>query len=248
MNGSGAEHVVINEIAWMGTPVEGVDSRQEWRYEWLELYNASASDMSLSGWSIELYRSELDFEIPLQGTITAHGYFLVGASQRIDEIDVDYGTLAGKFANAGQRIVLRDSKDTVVEEVDAREGWFAGDNESKLSMERRFPEQDAGDRANWGSSILTGGTPKAENSIFGKEAIVELEPQAFSAIAKESPSELPFADVFTNAVFILALLLALASALLVLLVRGYLLAPRRRSRSAGIRAGQAEGSSGAHLD
>jgi len=27
--------VVINEIAWMGTPVEGVDAKQHWRYEWV---------------------------------------------------------------------------------------------------------------------------------------------------------------------------------------------------------------------
>ena len=33
--------VVINEIAWMGTPVEGVDTKQYWRYEWVELYNST---------------------------------------------------------------------------------------------------------------------------------------------------------------------------------------------------------------
>jgi len=27
--------VVINEIAWMGSPVEGVDVKQWWRYEWI---------------------------------------------------------------------------------------------------------------------------------------------------------------------------------------------------------------------
>ena len=27
--------VVINEIVWMGTPVEGVDAKQWWRYEWI---------------------------------------------------------------------------------------------------------------------------------------------------------------------------------------------------------------------
>ena len=32
--------VIINEIAWMGTPVEGVDEKQWWRYEWIELFNS----------------------------------------------------------------------------------------------------------------------------------------------------------------------------------------------------------------
>ncbi|MCH8986919.1 hypothetical protein IIA94_01985 [Patescibacteria group bacterium] len=27
--------IIINEIAWMGTPVEGVDEKQWWRYEWV---------------------------------------------------------------------------------------------------------------------------------------------------------------------------------------------------------------------
>ena len=36
-----AAQVVINEIAWMGTPVEGVDTKQYWRYEWVELYNST---------------------------------------------------------------------------------------------------------------------------------------------------------------------------------------------------------------
>jgi len=27
--------VVITEIAWMGTPVEGVDMKRWWRYEWV---------------------------------------------------------------------------------------------------------------------------------------------------------------------------------------------------------------------
>jgi len=30
-----ARQVIINEIAWMGTPVEGVDEKQWWRYEWV---------------------------------------------------------------------------------------------------------------------------------------------------------------------------------------------------------------------
>ena len=34
-----AQSVIINEIAWMGVPVDGVDERQWWRYEFLELFN-----------------------------------------------------------------------------------------------------------------------------------------------------------------------------------------------------------------
>jgi len=48
--------VRINEIAWMGSFVDGVDVNQHWRYEWLELFNTKDADISLAGWSIELSR------------------------------------------------------------------------------------------------------------------------------------------------------------------------------------------------
>ena len=46
--------VVINEIAWMGTEIEGVESKNWWRYEWLELYNNTNQDIDLEGWINEL--------------------------------------------------------------------------------------------------------------------------------------------------------------------------------------------------
>ncbi|MDP4008907.1 MAG: hypothetical protein Q8P71_00555, partial [bacterium] len=44
--------IIINEIAWMGTPVQGVDPAQWWRYEWIELYNTGEKEVSLQQWSI----------------------------------------------------------------------------------------------------------------------------------------------------------------------------------------------------
>jgi hypothetical protein len=32
--------VVINEIAWMGIPAEGIESRQWWRYDWTETFKS----------------------------------------------------------------------------------------------------------------------------------------------------------------------------------------------------------------
>lgn len=167
---SASAQVLVNEIAWMGGPAPGVDPAQEWRYEWIELYNSSDSPISLQGWSIELYRAELDFHIALSGTIFPKGYALVGASEKIPGVTVNYQNLGAKLHNAGQRVLLRDATGVVVEELDARDdGWFAGNNEEKRSMERRFPERSANDPQNWGASTPIGGTPKAENSIIGQE-------------------------------------------------------------------------------
>ena len=221
----------------MGTPIQGVDSRQWWRHEWIELYNASDTDISVAGWSIELYRENLDYKIPLRGRIAAKDYFVVAASPRINEADVNYATLAGKFVNSGQRAQLKDATGNVVEELNAAAGWFGGDNESKTTMERRFPDRDASNPESWGSSIEIGGTPGAKNTLFGKEAIVRLDKQDASLIAKQSSRELSLLPVVTSTVFILALLLALASALAVLLFRGYLTQEEQGGGSSGARQG-----------
>ena len=119
--------IVINEIAWMGSMVEGVDPKQNWRYEWLELYNNADTVGMLDGWMLELYRDKLDFRISLQGTIEAKGYFLIGASDKIQGLDLNYKNLGGKFNNSGQRVLLKNSAGEIVDEVDATKGWPAGD-------------------------------------------------------------------------------------------------------------------------
>ncbi|MCH7772424.1 MAG: chorismate synthase, partial [Bacteroidetes bacterium] len=120
--------------------VKGVDAKQEWRYEWLELRSTVERSMVLERWSIELYRpssakamegkgEELYFQIPLQGIIPSNGYLLVGASDKILGVDVNYANLGGKFVNSGMTVLLKDNLGNVVDEVDARKGWPAGENE-----------------------------------------------------------------------------------------------------------------------
>ncbi|MBI2123761.1 MAG: lamin tail domain-containing protein [Candidatus Wildermuthbacteria bacterium] len=154
--------VVINEIAWMGTSVQGVEEKQWWRYEWLELYNNVDTVGMLDGWIVRLYRgNELYFEIPIGGTVPPQGYFLIGASDKIQGVDVNYANLGGKFLNTGQKIVLSNAVGAVVDEVDATTGWFGGDNKTKHTMER----VGVSDTPTWQTSTLAGGTPKAPNSI-----------------------------------------------------------------------------------
>ena len=216
--------VVINEIAWMGTPAEGVEPNQYWRYEWIELYNASDSPIVLDGWSIELFRNDLDFSISLKGTVAAKGYFLIGASDKIsNNIDINYANLSGKFVNSGQRVMLKDARGVAVEEVDARQKWFAGDNSLKKTMEIWNPSQPANDPENWGTSLKIGGTPKAENSIFGKEK-EEFAKRGIDLAAKEQFKNSllgPSTDI-VNRITGVAFLIALLSAFVILLLKHYL--------------------------
>ena len=158
-----AQSVVINEIAWMGTSVDGVEQKQWWRYEWLELRNASDVAVSFEGWTVELSRQQLDFKIPLQDTIPPKGYFLVGASDKVPNLDLNYANLAGKFINSGQRVVLKNSTGEIVDEVDTTKGWPAGDNKTKQTMER-VNNNNNNDTDKWQTSASPGGTPKAQNS------------------------------------------------------------------------------------
>jgi len=220
--------VIINEIAWMGSPVEGVDAKQHWRQEWIELYNSGEQVVSLQEWRIELYSGgNLDFTIVLFGSVLPNEYFLIGASDKIPGVDVNYASLAGKLKNPGQRVVLRDAFGSVVEEMNASSGWFAGDNDSKLTMERRFPDRDSADPENWGSSRNTGGTPKMKNSIFGKERVLALGQNSLTdstgtLVTKKDQPWSSLVLVFSNGVFRQASLVALAFAALLVYLRRYL--------------------------
>lgn len=197
-----ATPIMISEIAWMGTPVEGVDAKQWWRYEWVELYNPTKESTSVNGWTLQVS----DFQIPLQGTIPAREYFLVGASNKIPNIDVNYASLAGKFANAGQKVLLKDAAGTIVDEVNAQGGWQAGDNTEKLTMEKRMSGE-------WATSLQVGGTPKAMNT----------EAKQKSAENSELPIAQRSQNVFNVLPFLAALALALVGVLGVLLLARHLL-------------------------
>jgi len=159
--------VAINEIAWMGATVDGIDSKDWWRYEWLELYNNTDQPISLEGWKIELYRTTLDWGLELKGSIPAQSYFLIVASDKIfPNYDLNYSNLGGKLNNNGQKIFLKDHLNNIIDEVDCFSSgkWFAGDNNTKQTMERKNPFSDGNLSANWQNSSLAGGTPRTTNS------------------------------------------------------------------------------------
>jgi len=196
--------VVINEIAWMGSSVNGVDANQYWRYEWLELYNTKDISFKLEGWNIELYRGDkLYFMIPLAGTIFQDGYFLIAASGKIPNADVNYANLGGKLVNSGMRVTLKNSIGEVVDEVDVREGWPAGDNETKRTMERK----KGSDPSLWQTSAAKGGTPKSQNS----EGLKKPTPEVFSFANKKDPSRSFLKESVFSFPVVLAFLLSLGS-------------------------------------
>lgn len=221
--------VVVNEIAWMGTEVELVDPKQYWRYEWIELYNITDAPVIVEGWTIELHRAALEFQISLRSTIAPKGYLLAGASDRISNVDINYSNLSGRLANSGQRIVLKNAAGGIIEEIDARENWFdAGDNETKQTMERRDPFKPGNNAENWGTSLNPGGTPKAQNSIFGKrkeapEKMMPGNPQGLASFEAQTKKDFQTSSFdLINRATLIAAITALLSSLFILGLRLWL--------------------------
>jgi len=167
--------VVINEIAWMGTQASPSD-------EWIELFNPTTRPTDLTGWG--LYEGGgSTLIIALSGVIEPHSYYLVERTddRAVSDIEADlFGSWKGHgLSNDGEHLVLKDGDGNIVDEVDASDGWPAGDNEIKASMERNDPALPGSDFANWvtndgitrsgldaeGNPI--NGTPKSSNSEGG---------------------------------------------------------------------------------
>lgn len=148
--------VIMNEIAWMGTTVSYHD-------EWIELYNNTSSDLSLDGWTLS--STDGSPSISLSGTIPAKGYFLLERTDdnTVSQVQADL-IYSGSLSNSGEVLELRDNQGNLIDTVDA---WYAGDNSSKATMERKDPLQSGTISNNWQTATDTYneglGTPKAKN-------------------------------------------------------------------------------------
>ena len=164
----GAEplEVVINEIAWMGTEIDGVESKNWWRYEWIELYNTSEQKIDLSGWKIENGMAKQVVLEVSEGEILPQDYFLI-CKKKIANCDLEISKLSlhnDYKANGG--LVLKDETENIIDQTPepSNSDWPAGDNETKQTMERKDTELPGTDTDNWQTSRDSGGAPKAQNS------------------------------------------------------------------------------------
>jgi hypothetical protein len=159
--------VIINEICWTGTD----DSYND---EWIELYNNTDSLINLSGWSLKA--TDGTPEIYLNGTISQKSFYLLERTDdnAVQNISADQ-IYTGSLGNKGEDLFLYDSSGNIIDFVNCGAGWFAGDNEKKLTMERKNSRSAGNSPENWQNSQESGGTPKNKNSEFLKqeETLVE---------------------------------------------------------------------------
>gem|GEM_PF-725367 len=132
--------VIINEVAWAGTSSAYTSD------EWIELYNPTAGDISLAGWTLS---DGGDINISLTGDIPAGGYYLLERDDDDTVFDIAADqTYSGNLANAGETLYLREGAATIDTANISGGGWDGGS--TYYSMERTSVTAD--DATVWASN------------------------------------------------------------------------------------------------
>lgn len=162
-----ASPIIINEVAWMGTEASYND-------EWIELYNNSQKEINVSGWKIKSKDGGLD--IFLSGIVPPSNFYIL---ERTDDQALPLCKATqiynGVLNNNGEHLLLIDDKNNLMDEVECGEGWFAGNNISKQTMERKNPQGLGNKQEDWQTSQNPGGTPNAINSGGITKETIEIE-------------------------------------------------------------------------
>ncbi len=171
--------IVINEIAWGGTNASTDD-------EWIELYNKTDSAIDLSGWM--LYAGDLSPYLPLSGTISARGYYLIknksvgdtneSTQSPIVDVTADLWTsFGGGFEDTGEDVFLvrklTGAATTTIDQITNCYNWCSIGPvvpvDPAYTMTRIDPDVAGTDWANWitSSSQIRNGTDRVGNLIMG---------------------------------------------------------------------------------
>jgi hypothetical protein len=154
------KEILISEIAWMGT----LESAHQ---EWLELFNPNPEPINLDGWVLK--SSDNSLKINLKGIIKPKEFFLLERKNdnTLPQIKADL-IWQGNLSNKGENLALYDKEGSLIDQVFAENGWPAGNNKTKQTMERIIGKN--GNRE-WQTSKEPGGTPKQKNSEGETEKI-----------------------------------------------------------------------------
>jgi hypothetical protein len=196
LTASTSAQVVINEIHYNPGSTGSLPNA-----EFVELYNTSASSVSLSGWSITDA-----FTINFSGatSIPGHGFLVLckdptalqaatgypGAGQPAPvQRNVAAGA-AGQLSDGGELITLRNAALATIDLVnyDDIAPWPTTPDGTGPSLELKNPVLDNSSAASWAASTGNHGTPGAQNSVFTSAATVQSESPARRTAVASLPS------------------------------------------------------------
>ncbi len=154
-------NIIINEIMYAPSSEFGGTYN-----EWIELYNPTGNSINLTNWSIA-DPSDHVFDITGSDIIQSLGFFIL--AKKLDNFSLYYpvscpiARVGFTLSNAGEKIILKDSKGVFVDSVNYSSSW--GGNGDGYSLERLNPGENSNDPGNWHISSVLGGTPGIENTI-----------------------------------------------------------------------------------
>ncbi len=135
--------------------------------EWIELQNILARDIDMTGWRLD---GGIHFDFP-SGFVLKGGAFLVIANDpetlrpQIAGPNL-LGPFTGKLANGGDKIVLRDNQDRVIDALEYTDDdpWPVGPDGGGPSLAKRKSTLASDDPKNWEASAEMGGSAGRSNS------------------------------------------------------------------------------------
>jgi len=158
--------IVINEIMFDVNPAPDFLPV----FEYIEIYNNSNFDISLSGWKLWIGNSEHNFT---NSTIPANGYAIICEEDAVSEFSA-LGMAIGimgvsELTITGKRLIIRDNEDNIIEDITYSENWHTNSekDDGGWSIERIDPTNLCGEEENWATtSNRNGGTPGSLNTTF----------------------------------------------------------------------------------
>ena len=151
--------IVINEIMYHHAPTYLATGATESAEEWVELYNKSASPVTLTGWKLS---GGVSFDFMAGTQIPAGGYLVVANDAaallgKFPGITV-VGPLGGSLGHTDDSIVLEDANNNPVNAVHYFDGgrWDARADGGGSSLELRNPGMDNSVPEAWAASDESG--------------------------------------------------------------------------------------------
>lgn len=181
--------VVINELMYHS--LLGDDAG------YVELYNAGTSPVNISGWEFDgiVYRFGDNKLLPAGGyavvcdnrTVAAQAYGLVYSTL--------YGNYHGNLARGGEKVVLLDENDLVVDCVTYNDEppWPVTPDGIGASLERRCVSDSFDQSSDWVGSVVGGPTPGTANRMSDCGALPT------PAVVINEVMQHPFADLHDDA-------------------------------------------------